>query len=75
MGEKILVAMSGGVDSAVAALVLKEEGYDKLIIASGASPIIPPIEGVDKKGVFAVRTPDDAIAIREYIEIRSQGFR
>ena len=45
-----------------------EEGYDKLIIASGASPVVPDIEGVRLKGVFTVRTPDDAIAIREYIE-------
>ncbi len=44
------------------------ESYDKLIISSGAVPIIPPIDGVKLKGVFTVRTPDDAIAIREYIE-------
>ncbi|MGN0596005.1 MAG: FAD-dependent oxidoreductase [Ruminiclostridium sp.] len=44
------------------------ESYDKLIIASGAAPIIPPINGVNLKGVFTVRTPDDAIAIRDYIE-------
>ena len=42
--------------------------YDKLIIASGAMPIVPDIEGVKLKGVFVVRTPDDAIAIRDYIE-------
>ncbi|MGN0588002.1 MAG: FAD-dependent oxidoreductase [Ruminiclostridium sp.] len=44
------------------------ESYDKLVIASGASPIIPDIDGVGLKGVFTVRTPDDAIAIREYIK-------
>ena len=42
--------------------------YDKLIIATGASPIIPRIEGVELPGVFTVRTPDDAVAIRDYIK-------
>lgn len=45
----------------------KEVAYDKLIIASGASPVIPNIEGAGLKGVFCVRTPSDAIAIRDYI--------
>ena len=43
-------------------------GYDKLIVATGATPIVPNLEGVGRKGVFTVRTPDDAVAIRDYIE-------
>ena len=46
----------------------KTVSYDKLIIASGASPVIPNIEGVNLNGVFCVRTPDDAEAIRAYIK-------
>lgn len=46
----------------------QEVAYDKLIIATGAAPIVPSIEGIGLKGVFCVRTPDDAIAIREYIQ-------
>ena len=42
--------------------------YDKLIIASGASPIIPPIEGIHLKNVFYMRTPEDAISLRETLE-------
>ncbi len=42
------------------------ENYDKLIIATGAVPFVPPIDGVSKAGVFAVRTPDDADSIRSY---------
>ena len=43
-------------------------GYDKLVIASGASPIKPPVDGLDLKGVFFMRTPQDAISLRESIE-------
>ena len=46
----------------------KEVSYDKLIIATGASPIVPKIDGTALNGVFTVRTPDDAIAVRDYIE-------
>ena len=42
------------------------ESYDKLIIATGAESIIPPVEGTTLDGVFKVRTPDDADAIRAY---------
>ena len=42
--------------------------YDRLVIATGASAVVPPLEGVELKGVFKMRTPDDAIRIRAYIE-------
>jgi NAD(P)H-nitrite reductase large subunit len=38
--------------------------YDKLIIASGSSSFIPPIEGVDKKGVYAIRSLKDVKEIQ-----------
>lgn len=34
--------------------------FDKLLIATGSSPFLPPIEGIDKQGVFVFRTLDDA---------------
>lgn len=43
--------------------------YDKLVIATGASPIQPPIEGVNLKNVFFMRTPEDAISLRNLITI------
>jgi len=27
-------------------------GYEKLVLATGSSPIIPPIAGVNKKNIF-----------------------
>lgn len=42
--------------------------YDKLVISVGASPIKPPIEGCDLENVFFVRTPEDAIKIRDVVD-------
>lgn len=42
--------------------------YDKLVIAVGASPVKPPIDGVDLENVFCVRTPEDAMNIRNLID-------
>jgi nitrite reductase (NADH) large subunit len=39
--------------------------YDRLLIAAGADPVLPPLEGVDKPGVFTLRSGEDALAIRE----------
>ena len=42
--------------------------YDKLVLAVGASAAELPIDGKDLPGVFKMRTPDDAEAIRTYAE-------
>ena len=42
--------------------------YDKLVIAVGASPVKPPIEGCDLENVFFVRTPEDAIRLRDAVD-------
>lgn len=46
----------------------KEFLYDKLVIATGASPFIPPLEGINLKGVFPLRRVEDALEIRELID-------
>jgi len=38
--------------------------YDRLLIATGASPALPPIDGVPGPGCFALRTLDEAIALK-----------
>lgn len=39
--------------------------FDKLIIATGSSPFIPPMEGVQRDGVFVFRTLSDTHALME----------
>ncbi|MGD1992265.1 MAG: FAD-dependent oxidoreductase [Anaerolineae bacterium] len=40
--------------------------YDRLLLATGGLPFIPPIEGQGKEGVFTLRTLEDALAIKAY---------
>ena len=39
--------------------------YDRCLIATGASPFIPPIEGGGLRRVYTMRTVEDAIRLRE----------
>jgi len=41
--------------------------YDKLVIATGAKPIIPPIKNIKLKNVFTLRTLEDGINIKEKV--------
>ncbi len=40
--------------------------YDKLVLATGSAPFVPPIPGTDLPGVFVYRTIDDLEAIRDW---------
>jgi len=40
--------------------------YDRLLLATGAQPFVPPFAGADKDGVFTLRTLDDARAMKAY---------
>ncbi len=42
--------------------------YDKLLIATGASPVIPHIEGWRLPGVFLLHTMNDSFAVHEYLD-------
>jgi len=41
--------------------------YDKLVVATGASPILPPIKNINLKNIFTLRTLEDGIAIKEKV--------
>lgn len=44
-----------------------QDHYDKLILATGASAVIPPIKGADQKNVFTLRNISDMKRIKSYI--------
>ena len=39
--------------------------YDKCLIATGAAPVLPPVEGIGSDRVFTMRTVEDAIRLKE----------
>lgn len=47
------------------------ERFDTLLLSDGASPAVPLSRGADKKGVFTLRTLDDARNILDHLPTRS----
>ncbi|NOY79220.1 MAG: FAD-dependent oxidoreductase [Calditrichaeota bacterium] len=41
--------------------------YDKLVVATGAGAARPPIPGIDLKHVYVLRTLNDGVALKSYI--------
>ncbi|AMD17483.1 pyridine nucleotide-disulfide oxidoreductase [Methanobrevibacter sp. YE315] len=39
--------------------------YDKLVLATGGNPFVPPMDGVDLEGVFRIRNIEDGKRVKE----------
>ena len=48
----------------------REEGFDALMVATGAVPLRPALPWADAGGVFGVQTLDDGIAVRAFVAER-----
>ncbi len=57
--KKVRVRVSGG--------RVYEEVYDKLLLSPGASPVIPPLQGIDSEGIFTLRNVEDTDRIKDYL--------
>ncbi|MGL5787008.1 MAG: FAD-dependent oxidoreductase [Bacteroidales bacterium] len=44
-----------------------EESYDKLLMSPGASPVRPPLQGIDSEGIFTLRNVEDTDHIKNYL--------
>ncbi|WP_455670847.1 DsrE/DsrF/DrsH-like family protein, partial [Phocaeicola faecalis] len=44
------------------------EHYDKLLLSPGASPVRPPLPGIDNEGIFTLRNVNDTDAIKGYLQ-------
>ncbi len=43
------------------------ETYDKLLLSPGASPVVPPLRGIDSEGIFTLRNVGDTDRIKTYM--------
>jgi len=44
------------------------ESYDKLILSPGAKPTRPALPGIDSKRIFTLRTVEDTLKLRRFVE-------
>lgn len=45
-----------------------EESYDKLLLSPGARPVKPPFKGIDSDKIFTLRTVEDTLKIKKYVD-------
>ncbi len=46
----------------------KKYSWDKLILATGASPFIPPIKGTDLKGIYTLHLIEDGVRFKKVLK-------
>ncbi|MGL5256941.1 MAG: CoA-disulfide reductase [Proteocatella sp.] len=44
------------------------DSYDKLMVSTGAYAVKPPIEGIDKQGIYQLKTLEDGLKLKEIAE-------
>ena len=58
--KEVTVSASGG--------RVYTESYDKLLLSPGASPVRPPLPGIDSEGIFTLRNVSDTDQIKSYMQ-------
>ncbi len=48
-----------------------EAAYDKLLIATGAAPVLPDIPGIEQPGIMVLKTLADGRHIKQYLDSRA----
>ena len=51
------------------------EAYDKLLLSPGASPVRPPLPGIDSEGIFTLRNVADTDRIKAYMHVQARKWR
>ena len=70
-GVQVIIDRAVGIDSGKKTVTLQGGdtiSYDKLALANGADPVLPPFEGKDLAGVFTLRSSPDAEAMIRFMK-------
>lgn len=69
LGAKVVLGRSVVLVRPAEKMIVLDDGrelyYTKLLIATGASAVLPTMPGISARGVYTLRTLDDAVAIKE----------